>query len=257
MIRRGGRAQGRHCIFHAVLRQGHHVHVAFDHDHALLRADGFLRLEQAVEFVAFFEQRCFRRVEIFRFALVQHTPAEADDLAAHVDDGEHDAVTEAVVAFASLAFDHQAGLDEAGILVVGHGSLQVLPIVRRITDAEARGDFTGEAAPFEVVDGARSLFELFAVVARGGLHQVVQIRRDLVLRHIGGFLRHGDADAFRKVFHRFHEAHSGVFHDETDGCAMRTATETVIELLGLTDREGRGFFVMERDSRRRSWHRLF
>ena len=201
---------------------------------------------QAVEFVAFFEQRRFRRIQVFGFALVQHAPAEADDLAAHVDDGEHDAVAEAVVALAFFARDHEAGLDQRGVLVVGHGGFQVLPVVRRIADAEARGDFAGEAAALEVVDGARGLFQLLAVVARGGLHQVVQIRRDLVLRHIGGFLRHGDAYALGQFLHRFHKAHAGVFHDKADGRAMRAAAEAVIELLGLADGERRGFFGVER-----------
>ena len=101
-----------------MLRQRHHVHVAFDHNYALLGANGLLRLKQAVEFVAFFEQRRFGRVKVFRFALVQHAPAEADDIAAHIDDGEHDAVAKTVVALAAFAFDHQPGLDQAGILVI-------------------------------------------------------------------------------------------------------------------------------------------
>ena len=69
------------------------------------------------------------------------------------------------------------------------------------------------------------------------LHQIVQIGRDLVLRHIGGFLRHADADALGQVFHRLDEAHAGVLHDEADGGAMRAATEAVIELFGLADGE--------------------
>ena len=36
-----------------------------------------------------------------------------------------------------------------------------------------------------------------------------------------------------------------MLHDEADGRAMRAATEAVIELLALADREGRGFFVVE------------
>ena len=115
-----------------------------------------------------------------------------------------------------------------------------------VADAEARGDFAGKSATFEVVDGALIIFELFAVVARGGLHQVIQIRCDLVLRHVAGFLRHGDADALGQFFHRFHKTHAGMFHDKADGRAMRAAAEAVIELFGLADGERRGFFSVER-----------
>jgi len=36
-----------------------------------------------------------------------------------------------------------------------------------------------------------------------------------------------------------------MLHDKTDGGAMNAAAETMIELLGLTDRKRRRFFVME------------
>ena len=36
-----------------------------------------------------------------------------------------------------------------------------------------------------------------------------------------------------------------MFHHKTNSRAMRAATETMVKLLGLTDRKGGGFFVVE------------
>ena len=58
--------------------------------------------------------------------------------------------------------------------------------------------------------------------------------------HAGEFLRllgNGHAYAAREILDRIDKAHALVFHQKTDGSAMRPATEAVIELLGLADRE--------------------
>src|SRR5690349_16159699 len=61
--RRGGGPQRGHRIADAELREGHHVHVAFDHEHAAGRADGVARLHQTVDLAALLEERSLRRVQ--------------------------------------------------------------------------------------------------------------------------------------------------------------------------------------------------
>ena len=95
-----------------MLREGDHVHVAFDHDHPARGADGAARLVQPVDLAPLFEHRCFRRIQVFRFALAQHAPPETYDIAAGIDDREHDAIAEAVVPLAVVAFDDEAGIDQ-------------------------------------------------------------------------------------------------------------------------------------------------
>ena len=102
--------------------------------------------EEAVELAALREQRRLRRVQVFGLALAQHAPAEADHVAAAVVDREHDAVAKAVVALAAVAVRSPAPRFRArGRRSREHGR-QRLPVVRRIADAEARGDFAGQAA---------------------------------------------------------------------------------------------------------------
>ena len=101
VIRRGRRAQRGDSILNPMLSQRHHIHVAFHNQRLAAGPDGFLRLEQTVQFAPLLEQRRFRRVQVFGLALVQHAPAEADDLPALVDDRKHDAVAEAIITFAA------------------------------------------------------------------------------------------------------------------------------------------------------------
>ena len=178
--------------------------------------------------------------------------AEADDLAAHVDDGEHDAVAEPVVAFTVVARDHQAGLGQCVALVIRERGGKVLPAVRRVADAEFCGDFTAQPAPLEVINGALRLLELLAVIARGGLRHLIQIRRDFLgvfslgISRCGTFVRHIQADAARQFFDCIDIAEPGMLHDEADRRAMRAAAEAMIKLLSLADGKRGGFFVVER-----------
>ena len=155
-----------------MLRQGHHVHVAFHHQHPARLANRLARLVQAIQLLTFFEQGSFRRIEVFGLALPQHAAAETDHRAALVEDGKHDAVAEAVVALAAFALDHQPRLHQGfrGVIVKNLG--QILPCRRRIADAEARRDFAGKAALLEVLDRLGRTLELIAVIARGLQHEL-------------------------------------------------------------------------------------
>ena len=245
MRRRGRRAQGRHRVADAELRERHHVHVALYHQHAAGGTHRIARLHQAVDLAAFFEQRRFRRVQVFRRVLYLHyTAAKTDHRAAGVQDREHDAVAEAVVALA-LVRDHQPRLHQRLVLVVGKRAFQALPVVRREADPETGGDLAGQPAPFQVVDGARRLLQLGAVELHRGFHHGPEA--GFLLFALGFTLRllvrarlrlgHLHADHGGEVLHRIDIAHATVGHQKADGIAVRAAAEAVIELLRGADGE--------------------
>ncbi len=248
MGRRGRGAQRCDGVADTVLRQGDDVHVAFGDDGGVGFTQGLARLRQAEQLAALLEERGFRRVQVFGFALVDNAATEGDDLALRIDDGDHQAVAEAVVAAAGLVLDDQAGdLQFVGV-VIGEDGLQVLPAVRRIADAEASGHFAGKAAFLAVFDGAWRSLELGLVVGSGARHDLDQ-RAGLawlfVVETASFALRHAHPGAAGQFLDGVDEAHALVFHDEADGRTVRAAAEAVVELLGRADREGRRFLVVE------------
>ena len=96
---RGGRRgpQRRHGIADTVLGQRDNVHVAFDDDRRIFLAQCGARLRQAEQLPPLFEQRCFRRVEVFGLAFAQYAPAKSDHFAFRVHDREHHPIAETVV----------------------------------------------------------------------------------------------------------------------------------------------------------------
>src|SRR5690606_4958647 len=102
-------------------------------------------------------------------------PAEADDPATAVADGEDDAVAKAIIlTFASrtvlprfiatrllrrtvLALDDQPGLDHVAdrLRTAADGLQQVVPARWGEADAEGLGDLSGQAALLQIVDGPR------------------------------------------------------------------------------------------------------
>ncbi len=244
----GRRAERRDRIADAVLGQRDDVHVAFGDDGDIGFAQRLPGLRQAEQFAALFEERGFRRVEVFRLALVDDPSAESDDLALGIDDRDHQAVAEAVVAAAGLVFDDQSGKLQFVGVVVRENGLQVLPAVRRVAHAEAGGDFSGQPAFLAIFDGARRGLELILVVLGGARHDFDQRPRlaGLFILEAAPFaFRHLHAGAGGEVLDGIDEAEALVFHDEADRRAVRAAAEAVVELLGRADREGRRFFVVE------------
>ena len=252
MLGSGGGAQCGHAIADAELRQRHYVHIAFHHQDAAGFFHGGAGFVEAVEVFAFIEQRGVRRVEVFGFGVVQHAAAEADNLPAAVADGEHDAVAEAVVV-AAVFFNHHAAVDQRFGRVGGETLRQRPPAVGRIAQAVVGGDFVGEAAFFQVAFGCFAGGQLAGVEGGGlgggffqGLLALFAARA-----RFGAFLptfllRHRHAGAVGQILHGFGEAQSLVFHDETDGRAVRAAAEAVVELFARADGERRGLFFVER-----------
>jgi hypothetical protein len=172
------------------------------------------------------------------FGLRRRAPAaEGDHRTPLVQDREHDAIAEPVVAAPAFAVDHQARVLQRRVRIAREHPLQVLPAVRGVADAEARRDLAGEPAALQVLDRIRRGLELLPVVVAGLLHDLVQVGTRF------GFLRarlelgHLHADRFGQVLHRVDVAEPLVLHQERDGVAVHAAAEAVIELLGGADGE--------------------
>ena len=220
------------------MREGHDIHIPFDDHYArsvTYRASG---LKQAIEFATLLEQRSFRRIEVFRFPLVNHATSETDHGSALVVDRKHDAIAEAVIAPALFAGDHQPGFSQRIRLIVGKNRFQILPAVGCVAQAVTRGDFAGQSALLQIGDGFVGGFELGLVILGRLEHHVRQVLRSLGLfraPRIRRLLRHHHADTARQILDRIDVAHALMFHQKTDGAAMRSAAEAMVELLGLAD----------------------
>ena len=106
-----GGAERRDGFVKAALVQRHDVHVAFNRNDAVLVVRNRPRARRVKEHMAFVEERCFGRVEIFGWRiLVERAPAERNDAALEIEDWKHDAIAEAVIRFGNIvARDEHAG----------------------------------------------------------------------------------------------------------------------------------------------------
>ena len=91
--------------------------------------------------------------------------------------GEHDAVAKAIVALAAVTIDDETGGIKCRLVVAREYRRQRLPRLWRVADAEARRDFAGEPARFQVLDGGRRVLEAGAIETRRGEQQFVQVLR--------------------------------------------------------------------------------
>ena len=261
VLGRAGRAQCRHRVGKAHLRQRHHVHIAFGHQGKTMLTHGGAGFKQAVQLVPFAEDRRFGGVEVFGFFITQHTPAKADVCPFHIANREHDAVAKAVVALFFLLglggsvtlVDHQAAFFEQRVGVIGKHRTQIPPSGRGIAQSVAGGNFATEAAIFQVFDGARAGLELLFVMGSGFFQHIVQGGLLLAAGFgAGAFLRvavlvgHLHAVLLGQLLHGIDKAHAVVFHQEVDGIAIFAAAKAVIELLARADRERRRFFTVKR-----------
>ena len=129
MLLRQRGAERRDRAVKAVLVQRDGVHVALGEDDPSLLA--FFRNVQGEEIFPFVEDDRLGRIEIFGRRVVHHAPAEADDVAAHIDDREHQPVAEAVVNAALLRLDREARLEQLflGVALFDHRVQQRRPLV--------------------------------------------------------------------------------------------------------------------------------
>ena len=246
-----GRAQRGHGVGKAQLRQCHHIHVAFGHQHIAKLAQGAARLKQAIEFAALAEDRGFGGVQVLRLFVTQHPAAKANAFALDIADGEHHAVAEAVVAFflsavLGLVQDDQATFHQQRVVVLREDAGQTAPALGRVAQAKLFGNFARQAAPLQILDGARRLFEAAFVRITGFLQHAGQgvlllallLGAGTVLR-AAFFFRDHHAVLTGQVLDGLDEGHARVVHQKADGVAVFAAAEAVVELFGGAHRERR------------------
>ncbi|OIQ78182.1 hypothetical protein GALL_401130 [mine drainage metagenome] len=182
-------AQRGDDVLDAVLGQRDDVEVALDDQRLPLALHRGACLEQPVQLLALVEEHGFRRIQVLGLAAAEHAAAESDQLALRVADREGDAVAQPVVAArhgaagnagrlqrvaVGVARDDQAALHQRIGVVVRERRGQSLPVVGRVTEAEARGDAPGQAAPLQVVDRAPGFAQAVAVMPVGLFEHVGQ-----------------------------------------------------------------------------------
>ena len=254
MLGRAGRPQRCHGIGKAQLGQCHHVHIAFCDQGVAHVAQGLPGLVKAVEFAPLVEDRGFGRVQVFGFFIAEHPPAKAYALALDIANREHEPVAEAVIAATVvLAHDDQPAFFELRVVVLGKYAGQTMPACRGIAQAKALGDFAGDAALFQILDGFRSCLELLAIGLAGFFQQITQCFRLLLLLSLAlalgrtdVVLRHLQAALVGKLLHGFDKAHAGMLHQKADGIAILATAKAVKELLAGADGERGRLLAMER-----------
>ena len=105
-----GGAQGGQNIADAVHLEGDEVEIPLHHQGHPGGPQGLRRLGQSVEGAPLAVERALRGVEVFGFALADDPAAEGDDPALPVENGEHDAVPEAVIKAAPVPGRQEANL---------------------------------------------------------------------------------------------------------------------------------------------------
>ena len=115
MVGGQGGAQRGHRAVKPRLMQGDGVHIPLGEDD--LSRLGLFGDVQGKHVAAFVVHRGVRGVEVFGGGVIHHPAAEANDVAAGVDDGEHHPVAEAVVDPAVLVAHRQTGVQQVPLVV--------------------------------------------------------------------------------------------------------------------------------------------
>ena len=248
VLLRQRRAERGHGAVEPVLVQGDGVHIALgEDDAALLALAGDVERE---EIFAFVEDERLRRVEVFGRRIVHHAAAEADDVPPDVDDGEHEAVAEAVVHAAVFAPDGEPGVDELvePVALFLHGVRERRPRVRAEAKAEALDRVHAERPLLYVrLRGlAHGGKQLLAEKPRRVLAQGPKALLLLILRVVGLVLRYLHPRALGEEADGVGEVQPLDLHDEVDHAAARVAAEAVIDALVRGDGERSGLLRVER-----------
>ena len=137
---------------------GYDIHIAFAQNIALAR--GFFGDVQCKQCAGFVVDNRFGAVDVLGLGVIQHTTAEGNDRAAHVNDRHHNAVAEDIVQIALFA-----ALDQPRMLQLAFGKAappqimqQPAEILRRIAQPEAADGGIGQAALFFPVAAGKGSF---------------------------------------------------------------------------------------------------
>ena len=247
LLRRERRAERGDRTVKSRLVQTRHVDVALcQYDIPAFRLFSQIEREQIV---ALAENDGFRAVHVLRLPVAEDAPGEADDVAAHVDDREHEPVAERVVHAARFPVAHEPAVKELLLRVAErlHRAHEAVPRVGRKAETEARHGLRRELPAGEIV--ARDLpgggLELRVEKARS---VPVEREQPLALFRAGvvRLLRQLHTGAVGQKRHRLGEREILDLHDEADDAAALAAAEAVVDLLVRRDGERRRLFAVKR-----------
>ena len=248
MLLRQGRAERSDRAVEAVLVERNCVHVALGQDDSsLLALSGNIEGEKIFSFV---ENQRLRGIQVFGRRIVHHAPAEADDVAADIDDRKHEPVAEAVIHAAVFARDRKPGFQHflAGVASGAHCIQKRRPLVGRKPEPEARDGRLAQAALYDIRPRllAARLQQLLVEKPRRVLAERPQPLLLLILRLILLVLRHLQPRALCQKPHRVRVAQRLDLHDEVDRAAALVAAEAVVNSLVRRDGKRRRLFRMKR-----------
>lgn len=232
---------------------GHDVGVALDDDGPADLGDVLLGQVDAVEHLGLLVDRRLGRVEVLGAVVVvaELARAEADDIAADVPDGPHEAAAEAVDGAAATVLG-EAGEDQflVGEALAAQEAGEVVPAGRGVADAEVGGGGLVEAALGEELpaDLGFGRVELVDVELGGDLVRLDQADAlpALVAGVVAAFLvPQGDARLRGEALDRLREGEVVDLHHEGEGVAALLAAEAVEESLAGADLEGGRLLVVE------------
>ena len=247
LLRQRGSQRGHRAVKSILVqRDGVHITLRQD-DEALLALFDDIHSEEVPPLV---EDHRFRRVEIFRRGIVHDPAAEADHIAAYVNDREHQTIAEAVIERPfCFVLQHQTGLQQLllGEALGGHGVEQRAPLIRRKAETEARDRIGRQTALGDIGAHLACLrrFELRVEKARSLFVQRPKAFFQLVLRLIFAVLRHLKPGALCQKTHRIRITEVLDLHDEADGAAALVAAEAVVDALLRRNGKGGRFFAVE------------
>ena len=224
------------------------IHVALAEDVALaLGLFGDVERKKCVGLVV---DHRFGAVDVLGLGIIQHTAAERNDRAAHINDRHHDAVAEDRIQVAALTAAYQAGMLE--LIVLKAAALEVVDkaeaLIRRIAQPKPADGRIGQAALFlPVFPGQRSLRRLsvqILIKIAGGT--AVDLQKALAR---AGFtvilLGQGHSGAGRQLLDALDIPKVIVFAHKVDDIPRCAAAKAVKALGVRIDNEGRRFFIVE------------
>lgn len=247
VLRERGSERGDH-VADTALPAGDSIGVALDHDRLILGDDVLFSPVKAVEVAFLVKEGRLCRVQVLGLAIPRDSPAERDAAALLVEDGEHDAVKEAIRE-AAVPRDRDVGVDH-------------LPR-REPRGAEVRYE---RAAPGRVTQSIalahRGVELAFLAVRPAGIvlapheHRVEEGARLLAAGDEASTLGPGAPLALRvadldvrpvgEVVDGLGEAQVLTLHDVLEGVAALAAAKAVPYLGGGDDVEARGLLTMKR-----------
>ncbi|MPM55294.1 hypothetical protein SDC9_102088 [bioreactor metagenome] len=182
--------------------------------------------------------------------MVQHPPAKSDHVSPHVDDGEHQTISELVVKTAAFVLHCKARAQKLrlGVALMGHSGDKRVPPVGRRAKAEADRRGLPDLPPVQIVPHGAALRVLKLLIVKPG-RVAVQIQKaaPLLLRlPVPRLLRNLQPGAPGEKPHRVRKGEAFLLHDKVDDAAAPLAAEAVINLLVRGDGEGAGLLAVKR-----------